>query len=237
MRALDRPAAADLGPRRRGQHHQGQRHRRDPQPPHHARPPAAAHTSAGPEAGSGRDVLSQRTESGLTTPAAASRQFWTPGGLELWWRSPVASGQAGGLAGAGQVLGDGLGAGVHLQLLVDAADVGVDGVVADGEAAPRFPCRGSPAPGGRAPRARAARARPRRRRGRLSRNDCTTLRAMWPVIGEPPRWTSRMPREQLVRRRPLEQVAGGAGGERAEDQVGVLVDREHHDLHGRQRAS
>ena len=54
---------------------------------------------------------------------------------------------------------------------------------------------------------------------------------MWLVIGEPPRWTSRMPPQQLVRRRPLEQVAGGPGGERVEDQVGVLVDRQHHDLH------
>ena len=41
--------------------------------------------------------------------------------------------------------------------------------------------------------------------------------------------------QELVRRRPLEQVAGGAGGERGEDQVGVLVDRQHHDLHRRQQ--
>ena len=86
----------------------------------------------------------------------------------------------------------------------------------------------------RAPRARAGSARGAARRRRPRRPAARAMRSITRRVtdgerSESPAATVLIAREQLLRGRALEQEAGGAGGQRAEDVLVVLERREDHD--------
>jgi hypothetical protein len=125
--------------------------------------------------------------------------------------------------------GHGFGAGADLEFFVDAADVGVDGFVADAEFVGDFLVE----------EALARQSRTSCSRGERFSVGWGTLRLFGRIAQLCGRcawsWASRpmdVPDggEQFLRGGALEQVAGGAGGQGVEDVLGILVDGEHDDL-------
>ena len=120
----------------------------------------------------------------------------------------------------------------HVELAEDPRQVRLDGLLADLQAARDQLVRQALDEQRRAPRARARRGR---RAGRARSARSRTVRAARGSSGDSPRAAARMPSATSSDVDVLEQVAAGAGLERAEDARAVGERRQHE--HRRRRAA